>query len=69
MTIEDVLERMRDRTEREGSVAAWARRHAVSQVYARDVLAGCRPPGPGILEALGLSRDVSVTYREAPAHD
>lgn len=68
MEISEVLALMREKVDREGGIAAWARRHSVSEQYARDVLAQRRGPGPGILEPLGLTK-VTVTYWEAPAHD
>lgn len=68
MEIREVLALMREKVEREGGVAAWARGHSVSEQYARDVLAQRRSPGPGILEPLGLTR-VTVTYWESPSHD
>lgn len=45
-----------------GGVAPWADGHGVSSTYARDVIAGRRPPGEAILRALGLER--VVTYRK-----
>lgn len=67
MDREEVLALLRERMDRDGGVATWARRHAVSEQYARDVATGRRPPGPGILKALGLQKD-ATTYSEVAAH-
>ena len=67
MELEGVLALLGERIIREGGIAAWARRHVVSEQYTRDVVARRRPPGPGILKALGLQRD-AATYSEVPAH-
>ncbi|MCJ2089796.1 hypothetical protein MKK88_27975 [Methylobacterium sp. E-005] len=67
MDREEVLALLRESIDREGGIAAWARRHAVSEQYTRDVVARRRPPGPGILKSLGLQRD-AATYSEVQAH-
>jgi hypothetical protein len=36
--------------------AAWARSRGVSPQYVNDILAGRRPPGDSVLEALGVER-------------
>ncbi|MCJ2088480.1 hypothetical protein MKK88_21210 [Methylobacterium sp. E-005] len=67
MDKEEVLALLGERITKEGGIAAWARRHAVSEQYTRDVVARRRPPGPGILKSLGLQKDVT-TYSEVQAH-
>ncbi|BAQ47661.1 hypothetical protein [Methylobacterium aquaticum] len=66
MTVEDVRALLRQRVDTEGSANAWSRRHGVSHAYTLDALAGRRPPGPAILEALGLEK-ADTTYREREA--
>lgn len=66
MDLEAVLALLRERIDREGGIATWARRHAVSDQYTRDVVGRKRAPGPSILAALGLRKDTVVTYAEAP---
>lgn len=48
-----------------GSARAWATRVGVSDVYVSDVRRGIRPPGPSVLQALGLQRVVSYRDEEA----
>jgi hypothetical protein len=62
MNKEQVLDRLRAAVEQSGSQAAFARAHELRRTYLSDVLCGRRQPGPTILEALRLTRE--VTYRE-----
>lgn len=50
-----------------GSQRAWAARHKVSLGYVNDVLQGRREPGPAILTALGIVREVRYCRLEALA--
>jgi hypothetical protein len=62
MDKEQVLDRLRAAVEQSGSQAAFARAHELRRTYLSDVLCGRRQPGPTILDALKLTRE--VTYRE-----
>ncbi|KZB98991.1 hypothetical protein AU375_04794 [Methylobacterium radiotolerans] len=53
---EAVLDELHAAIQRQGSAAAWGRRHGVGPGYLADVLSGRRPPGAGILRALGIGR-------------
>ncbi len=53
---EAVLIELRAAIQRQGSAAAWGRRHGVGPGYLADVLSGRRPPGGKILQGLGLNR-------------
>lgn len=61
--LDPVAELMRA-VEAAGSQRAWARQHGISLGYVNDVLLGRREPGPAILAALGIVRE--VRYRPAP---
>lgn len=60
----DVVDLLRDAVDQAGSVAAWARTAGVSITYVHDVIAGRRPPGGAILEALSLSKVVTFIPRK-----
>lgn len=53
---EAVLDELRAAIQRQGSAAAWGRRHGVGPGYLTDVLSGRRPPGAKILQGLGINR-------------
>jgi hypothetical protein len=65
----DVLEILRRACADAGSLRKWASANDCSAAYVSDVLAGRRDPGPKILKALNLSREVQVRrellYRKA----
>ena len=66
MDIDEVRALLRRRVDEIGGATAYARRHAVTQVYVSDVLGGRRLPGPAILDALGLRRVAAeARYEEA----
>ena len=54
MDVDDVKNMLRIATGH--NRAAWARSRGVSPQYVNDILAGRRPPGDSVLEALGVER-------------
>jgi hypothetical protein len=60
MDNEQILKRLRAACEKAGSQRAWALAHGIAPQYPNLVLTGRRPPGPQILRALGLKREVRV---------
>jgi hypothetical protein len=56
MTDEQVRRLLRAACEKAGSQSEWGRTHGIAQQYVSMVLNKRRPPGPQILEALGLAR-------------
>lgn len=66
LTESDVVDLLREAVAQAGSVAAWARTAGVSITYVHDVLAGRRPPGGAILDALDVSKVVTfIPNRES----
>lgn len=61
----DVIRLLEEEVKRLGSQRALADRLGVTPAYLGDVLRGRRDPGPAILEALGLEKDVIYRSREA----
>ncbi|HEV2054676.1 MAG TPA: helix-turn-helix transcriptional regulator [Methylomirabilota bacterium] len=59
----DLVELLRQRAKRAGSQQALAETLGVTPAYLSDVLAGRREPGPKILEALRLRRQVVYVRR------
>jgi transcriptional regulator with XRE-family HTH domain len=59
----DLVELLRQRAKRAGSQQALAETLGVTPAYLSDVLAGRREPGPKILEALRLRRQVAYVRR------
>lgn len=59
----DLVERLRHRAKRAGSQQALAETLGVTPAYLSDVLGGRREPGPKILEALRLRRQVVYVRR------
>jgi hypothetical protein len=66
MSVDEVLNLLRDSCRQAGSQRKWASRHGVSAAYVSDVLAQAREPGPAILQALGIEKQVQVKYRMLP---
>jgi hypothetical protein len=61
MTMDDVKTLLRAVTR--DNRAAWARDNGVSPQYVTDILAGRRPPGDSVLEALGVERVTTYQLR------
>ena len=59
----DPLAELRAACAAAGSQRAWATQHHVSVTYLSDVLARRRPPGPAILDALGIERVETYRWR------
>lgn len=55
----DLVALLRRRAKRAGSQQALAEMLGVTPAYLSDVLAGRRAPGPKLLQALGLRRQVA----------
>lgn len=62
LTIEDVLDILRDGIKTHGTQVKYAEFLGVTQGYINDMLKRKRDPGPRVLDALGLEK--VVTYRE-----
>lgn len=62
MSANEVVELLRHAIEKRGK-KRWAAEHDVSGSYVDMGLSGARKPGPSILNALGLQRE--IVYRRA----
>lgn len=65
MTESEVIDVIRARIAKSGSVRALAREWNVSPSYLCDLRDGRRAPGPKILEPFGMRRVVRVEYVKA----
>ncbi len=63
MTDLEVLKLIRDEIGRARSASELGRRWGVSQSYMSNLMNFRKPPGPKILEALGLEKVVTIDYR------
>lgn len=64
MTADDVVKRLRAEVVKAGSQTRASENLGVGLTYINDTLAGRKPPGKAILDALGLERVEVVTYRK-----
>lgn len=64
MTIDELLDHLRDECARSGSQVSWAKAHDLAPAYLNDVLNRRREPGGKVLAALGVRKMVWYT-REA----
>lgn len=62
-TTDDVLAMLREACDAAGGIRPWARLHDLSFQYVHLVLQGDRPPGPAILNPLGLVAERVRIYR------
>lgn len=58
MTLDELIDRLRDACADAGSQKEWATAHGVSPQYVCDVLSKRSDPGPAICGALGVDRHV-----------
>ena len=66
ITLDDLLERLRDEVAKVGQ-QAWARQHDLSPQYLNDVLKRRREPGPKILKAMQLRAETRYLKDPPPA--
>lgn len=64
----DVLKLIRQAVHDAGSQSAFARQCSVTTQYINDLLRGRRDPGTKILDALGIEKTVTVSYRLRDDH-
>ena len=62
LTLEQVRSELAKEVEEAGGVRAYARRRRLSAAYVSDMIRGRRDLGPGVLESLGLEKQVTVRY-------
>jgi hypothetical protein len=64
LTVEDVLELIRQDVKACGTQQAFASKVGITQGYVNDILKRKREPGPKILDALGLRKVVTYEAKE-----
>lgn len=67
ITLDDVRQMLRDKSDGAGSQKALAAQLGVSPQYLGDVLNGKREPGESILEALGLRKVACYAHADKAA--
>jgi hypothetical protein len=68
MTLDELLREVTKRVTTFGSRKQAAAHWGVSAQYLGDILDRHRPPGPRLLQALGLHREVTYVQGRRPAH-
>ena len=61
MNADDVRRALQRAIDKEGTAAAWCKKHKIARGYVSDVVNGNQEPGKSILDALGL--EAVTTYK------
>lgn len=56
VTLDEVRDALREAVAQAGSLRTWSRRHAVSETFVNDIIAGRKKPSVPVLAALKINR-------------